>query len=128
MVSRLFGLAVEPETGGETVGRHEFLPERGSLSWVSTGRRSGTHRSGGNSFGRATPSTTDTTTRQRTLASWQRGSGRSREGTGYAVPQSCRPQTLAYALTDSPVGQLAWIVEEFQDGVRALFRPLREKG
>ena len=28
--------------------------------------------------------------------------------------QSTRPQTLAYALTDSPVGQLAWIVEKFQ--------------
>ena len=29
--------------------------------------------------------------------------------------QSTRPQTLAYGLTDSPVGQLAWIVEKFQD-------------
>jgi pimeloyl-ACP methyl ester carboxylesterase len=34
---------------------------------------------------------------------------------GYAVLQSTRPQTLAYALTDSPVGQLAWIVERFKD-------------
>ena len=25
-----------------------------------------------------------------------------------------RPQTLSYGLTDSPVGQLAWIVEKFQ--------------
>jgi epoxide hydrolase len=33
---------------------------------------------------------------------------------GYAQIQSTRPQTLAYALTDSPVGQLAWIVEKFQ--------------
>lgn len=29
--------------------------------------------------------------------------------------QSTRPQTLSYALTDSPVGQLAWIVEKFQE-------------
>jgi microsomal epoxide hydrolase len=29
--------------------------------------------------------------------------------------QSTRPQTLAYALTDSPLGQLAWIVERFED-------------
>jgi microsomal epoxide hydrolase len=29
--------------------------------------------------------------------------------------QASRPQTLAYALTDSPVGQLAWIVERFKD-------------
>jgi pimeloyl-ACP methyl ester carboxylesterase len=33
---------------------------------------------------------------------------------GYAQIQSTRPQTLAYGLTDSPVGQLAWIVEKFQ--------------
>ena len=26
-----------------------------------------------------------------------------------------RPQTLASALTDSPAGQLAWIVEKFHD-------------
>ena len=29
--------------------------------------------------------------------------------------QSTRPQTLAYGLTDSPVGQLAWIVEKFKE-------------
>ena len=34
---------------------------------------------------------------------------------GYFVLQSTRPQTLAYALADSPVGQLAWIVEKFKD-------------
>jgi pimeloyl-ACP methyl ester carboxylesterase len=32
---------------------------------------------------------------------------------GYAKQQSTRPQTLGYGLTDSPVGQLAWIVEKF---------------
>jgi epoxide hydrolase len=30
------------------------------------------------------------------------------EISGYAVVQSTRPQTLAYALADSPIGQLAW--------------------
>ena len=35
--------------------------------------------------------------------------------TGYAVLQSTRPQTLSYGLTDSPVGQLAWIVEKFKE-------------
>jgi pimeloyl-ACP methyl ester carboxylesterase len=34
---------------------------------------------------------------------------------GYMLIQSTRPQTLAYALTDSPVGQLAWIVEKFKE-------------
>ncbi|MFD0817829.1 epoxide hydrolase family protein, partial [Micromonospora zhanjiangensis] len=34
---------------------------------------------------------------------------------GYAIVQATRPQTIAYALTDSPVGQLAWIVEKFKE-------------
>jgi pimeloyl-ACP methyl ester carboxylesterase len=38
-----------------------------------------------------------------------------REMSGYAIQQSTRPQTLAYALTDSPAGQLAWIVEKFKE-------------
>jgi epoxide hydrolase len=41
------------------------------------------------------------------------------DGSGYAQIQSTRPQTLAYGLTDSPVGQLAWIVERFQDWTHA---------
>lgn len=32
---------------------------------------------------------------------------------GYMKLQSTRPQTLAYALTDSPAGQAAWILEKF---------------
>ncbi|WP_211231461.1 epoxide hydrolase family protein [Paenibacillus harenae] len=34
---------------------------------------------------------------------------------GYLQIQSLRPQTLAYGLHDSPVGQLAWIVEKFKE-------------
>ncbi|SCL50380.1 epoxide hydrolase family protein [Micromonospora chersina] len=37
------------------------------------------------------------------------------EGNGYFQIQATRPQTLAYALLDSPVGQLAWIVEKFKE-------------
>jgi pimeloyl-ACP methyl ester carboxylesterase len=36
------------------------------------------------------------------------------ESKGYLEIQSTKPQTLAYALTDSPVGQLAWIAEKFE--------------
>jgi pimeloyl-ACP methyl ester carboxylesterase len=36
------------------------------------------------------------------------------EETGYSMMQATRPQTLAYGLTDSPVGLAAWIVEKFQ--------------
>ncbi len=34
---------------------------------------------------------------------------------GHKVILSTRPQTLAYGLTDSPVGQLAWIAEKFSE-------------
>jgi pimeloyl-ACP methyl ester carboxylesterase len=34
---------------------------------------------------------------------------------GYFQIQATRPQTLAYALADSPAGQLAWIVEKFKE-------------
>ena len=34
-------------------------------------------------------------------------------GSGYSAIQATRPQTLAYGLTDSPAGQLAWITEKF---------------
>ncbi len=32
---------------------------------------------------------------------------------GYSKQQSTRPQTLGYGLSDSPVGQMAWIIEKF---------------
>ncbi len=37
-----------------------------------------------------------------------------REETGYQWIQGTKPQTLAYGLTDSPVGLAAWIVEKFR--------------
>jgi pimeloyl-ACP methyl ester carboxylesterase len=37
------------------------------------------------------------------------------EGNGYFQVQATRPQTLAYGLSDSPVGQLAWIAEKFKE-------------
>jgi epoxide hydrolase len=39
----------------------------------------------------------------------------SQEGSGYLKLQSNRPQTIAYSLNDSPVGQLAWIFENFKE-------------
>ncbi|MET0379379.1 MAG: epoxide hydrolase family protein [Spongiibacteraceae bacterium] len=36
-------------------------------------------------------------------------------GSGYMVVQSTRPQTLAYAMHDSPAGLCAWIVEKSRD-------------
>jgi microsomal epoxide hydrolase len=37
-----------------------------------------------------------------------------KEETGYQWIQGTRPQTLAFGLTDSPAGLLAWIVEKFR--------------
>ncbi|WP_369243980.1 epoxide hydrolase family protein [Streptomyces sp. R41] len=61
--------------------------------------------------------------RERTLASWRRAQEWSRDEQGYADIQSTRPQTLAYALTDSPVGQLAWIAEKFKQWTDSRDRP-----
>ncbi|MGC4996895.1 epoxide hydrolase family protein [Streptomyces sp. DT195] len=61
--------------------------------------------------------------RERTLASWERMKEWSRERQGYADLQSTRPQTLSYALTDSPVGQLAWIAEKFKEWTDSVDRP-----
>ncbi len=36
-----------------------------------------------------------------------------RTESAYARQQSTRPQTLGYGLADSPVGQMAWVVEKF---------------
>jgi microsomal epoxide hydrolase len=45
---------------------------------------------------------------RRELAHWMG------EETGYSSIQGTKPQTLAYALTDSPVGLAAWILEKFR--------------
>lgn len=39
------------------------------------------------------------------------------DGIGYFQMQATRPQTIAYGLTDSPAGQLAWIADKFHDWV-----------
>jgi len=36
-------------------------------------------------------------------------------GAGYSKQQSTRPQTLGYALADSPIGQAMWIIEKFYE-------------
>lgn len=37
------------------------------------------------------------------------------DGKGYLQLQSTRPETIGFALNDSPVGQLAWIIEKFKE-------------
>jgi pimeloyl-ACP methyl ester carboxylesterase len=45
------------------------------------------------------------------IAAWRR---HNTDGAGYFQEQATRPQTIGYALTDSPVGLAAWIYEKFQ--------------
>jgi hypothetical protein len=40
------------------------------------------------------------------------------DGSGYLAIQNSRPQTIGYGLTDSPVFQLAWTAEEFDEWTR----------
>jgi pimeloyl-ACP methyl ester carboxylesterase len=47
-------------------------------------------------------------TYQQELLHWQN------EETGYHAIQGTKPQTLAYALTDSPAGLAGWMIEKFQ--------------
>ncbi|HEV2594591.1 MAG TPA: epoxide hydrolase [Sphingomicrobium sp.] len=53
------------------------------------------------------PSAQEIAYHKRDLA-WDRDEG------GYCAIQSSKPQTLAYGLTDSPVGLAAWILEKFR--------------
>jgi pimeloyl-ACP methyl ester carboxylesterase len=59
----------------------------------------------------------DERTRLDVVQRWWRGQR------GYAMIQATRPQTLAYGLTDSPVGQLAWIVEKMREWTGSTDRP-----
>jgi epoxide hydrolase len=57
----------------------------------------------------------ENTLTDREKARWERQQRFMNEGNGYFQMQATRPQTVAYALTDSPAGQLAWIVDKFKE-------------
>ena len=69
----------------------------------------GLHLDGYLAFPRGEELTEDEQRRLGGLERWQQ------ERSGYASIQSTRPQTLAYALVGSPVGQLAWNLEWYDD-------------
>jgi len=58
--------------------------------------------------GSATPPTPEEERYLQEVGQWRR------EEAGYQAIQGTKPQTLAYALTDSPVGLAAWMVEKFR--------------
>ena len=84
-------------------------PELGRLA---PDRVIGVHINGGLAFPSGAESEDLTETERARLAVAEKV---RQHGTGYADIQSTRPQTLAYALNDSPVGQLAWITEKFRE-------------
>ncbi len=49
------------------------------------------------------------------------------DGNAYFQIQATRPQTLAYGLNDSPIGQLAWIVEKFKEWTHGDELPDRDR-
>ena len=87
----------------------------GMLPMVAPGHVSGTHVTGtvaAMPFGPPLELTgLDGTERERA----ERFNAYREDGLGYLHMQSTRPQTLAYSLNDSPVGQLSWIVEKFRE-------------
>ncbi|WP_406402465.1 epoxide hydrolase family protein [Streptomyces uncialis] len=71
------------------------------------------HVNGGTTYPSATED--DPTLTERERARVRRMNEFMGEAGGYLAIQSTRPQTLAYGLTDSPVGQLGWIIDKFRD-------------
>ncbi|MFF0311746.1 epoxide hydrolase family protein [Streptosporangium sp. NPDC004379] len=87
----------------------------GMLPMVAPGRVTGVHLSGTGAAPPFGPALDPETLPEADRARAQRFNRYRAEGLGYLTLQSTRPQTLAYALSDSPAGQLAWIVEKFHE-------------
>jgi pimeloyl-ACP methyl ester carboxylesterase len=114
----------------EVLGYDTYLAQGGDWGAMVTshlGHRHGTHDGQGGTLAihlnmigfRPTPATpqneAETAWLTRTQAAMQVGGA-------YFMQQATKPQTLAYSLHDSPMGQLAWIAEKFHG-----WSDLREK-
>jgi epoxide hydrolase len=119
----LFGVAKQWATLMDRLGYEQFVAQgsdvgsgvAGMLPMVAPGRVVGVHLTGtlaGTPFGPAIP-LDGLADDDRARA--ERFNAFRDDGLGYLTLQSTRPQTLAYSLTDSPVGQLGWIVEKFHE-------------
>jgi epoxide hydrolase len=86
----------------------------GMLAMVDAGRVAGVHLTGtgaGMPFG---PPIELEALPEADRARAERFNAAQADDLGYLHLQATRPQTLAYALNDSPAGQLAWITEKFR--------------
>jgi pimeloyl-ACP methyl ester carboxylesterase len=86
----------------------------GMLPMVAPGRVVATHVNGPGPYPFGPPVDTEGLSEVDTVRA-ERFNKIQTDGLGYLHLQSTRPSTLAYSLTDSPVGQLAWIAEKFTD-------------
>jgi len=84
------------------------------LGFIAPDRVIGIHSNGLTAFPIGDPSEIEGLT-EAEMDRYKRLTTHSFESSGYAVIQATRPQTLSYGLTDSPVGQLAWIIEKFKE-------------
>lgn len=84
------------------------------LGRIAADRIVGVHCNGLSVFPSGDPAETENLTAAEQLR-YDELAGGGFNGSGYAILQATRPQTLSYSLTDSPVGQLAWIVEKFKE-------------
>lgn len=84
------------------------------LGRIDAGHVVGVHVNGGLGFPSGDPAefASLNEAEQARLAAMQQ---QMQDGAGYAIIQSTRPQTLGVGLSDSPAGQLAWIVEKFKE-------------
>lgn len=111
----------------ERLGYRRYLAQGGDfgsgisreLGLVAPDRLIGIHLNSPPTFPAGDPSGLGDLDRER-LDGWTR---HQQETSGYVAVQSTRPQTLAYALHDSPVGQLAWIVEKFKEWTDSVGTP-----
>lgn len=86
----------------------------GMLGMLAPDRVVGTHVNGPGPFPFAPPLSLDGLSAPDRVRA-ERYNKFQADGLGYLHLQATRPQTIAYSLTDSPVGQLAWMVEKYQE-------------
>ncbi|QFG23780.1 epoxide hydrolase family protein [Actinomadura sp. WMMB 499] len=84
-----------------------------ALGLIAPDRVVGVHVNGGTTYPSAAADDPTLTDRER--ARVRRMNTFMDEAGGYIAIQSTRPRTLAYGLTDSPAGQLAWILDKIRD-------------
>ncbi|MCX2933657.1 epoxide hydrolase [Mycobacterium sp. CVI_P3] len=96
-----WGAAVTTQIGRNGGSRGRSAGDIGTCIGIHTNMPIGFPRGG---IDNPTPEEQDALAAAEYYAKWD---------SGYSKQQATRPQTLGYGLADSPVGQLAWIMEKF---------------